>query len=282
MVAALLSTVYAFSVFAQSSSLVVYSGTGGDTTALSPVVNAFRAVLGANNGNTPGPLSSGRREINWDGGGAAAPATTFPTPMLNFNTAPTTRGGVFTTGGTGFEISGQPSPLFGDINPTYPTTFTTFSSPRLFTALGSNVLNALFFVPGTNIPSTVSGFGAVFTDVDLPESTSVEYFDFRGNLLGKVFVPTANNGLSFVGAVANNARIARVRITSGNVAPSASANDGNAVDVVVMDDFIYGEPSTIGPPADADQCKNGGWREFNFPQSFKNQGDCIQFVNTGR
>jgi hypothetical protein len=30
-----------------------------------------------------------------------------------------------------------------------------------------------------------------------------------------------------------------------------------------------------------DQCKSGGWQQFNAP-AFKNQGDCIQFVNTGK
>jgi hypothetical protein len=37
-----------------------------------------------------------------------------------------------------------------------------------------------------------------------------------------------------------------------------------------------------GPPASKEQCKNGGWALFNFPRTFKNQGDCIQFVNTGK
>lgn len=37
----------------------------------------------------------------------------------------------------------------------------------------------------------------------------------------------------------------------------------------------------IGPPVDKDQCKNGGWQLFNVPRRFNNQGDCIQFVNTG-
>jgi hypothetical protein len=32
-------------------------------------------------------------------------------------------------------------------------------------------------------------------------------------------------------------------------------------------------------PTAKDQCKNGGWRDFS---QFKNQGDCIQFVNTGK
>lgn len=38
----------------------------------------------------------------------------------------------------------------------------------------------------------------------------------------------------------------------------------------------------IRPPVDKNQCKNGGWQFFNSPRSFKNQGDCIQFVDTGR
>jgi hypothetical protein len=35
-------------------------------------------------------------------------------------------------------------------------------------------------------------------------------------------------------------------------------------------------------PTSQDQCKNGGWQRFSFPYNFKNQGDCIQFVNTGK
>ena len=36
------------------------------------------------------------------------------------------------------------------------------------------------------------------------------------------------------------------------------------------------------PPANKDECKNGGWKNFIFPRTFKNQGDCIQYVNTGK
>ena len=41
-------------------------------------------------------------------------------------------------------------------------------------------------------------------------------------------------------------------------------------------------PPPVGPPTNKDQCKNGGWQTFNVPRKFKNQGDCIQFVNTGK
>lgn len=39
------------------------------------------------------------------------------------------------------------------------------------------------------------------------------------------------------------------------------------------------DPAT-GPPTNKDQCKNGGWQRFDLPRHFKNQGDCIQYVNT--
>jgi hypothetical protein len=40
----------------------------------------------------------------------------------------------------------------------------------------------------------------------------------------------------------------------------------------------------IGFPTDKDQCKNGGWMTLFQPDGspFKNQGDCIQFVNNGK
>jgi hypothetical protein len=39
------------------------------------------------------------------------------------------------------------------------------------------------------------------------------------------------------------------------------------------------DPST-GPPTNKEQCKNGGWERFDAPL-FKNQGECIKYVNTG-
>jgi hypothetical protein len=41
-------------------------------------------------------------------------------------------------------------------------------------------------------------------------------------------------------------------------------------------------PPPVGPPTSADQCKKDGWKTFNTPRTFKNQGDCIQYVNTGK
>ena len=37
-----------------------------------------------------------------------------------------------------------------------------------------------------------------------------------------------------------------------------------------------------GPPATHQECKGGGWMTFTHPRNFFNQGDCEQYVNTGR
>jgi hypothetical protein len=37
-----------------------------------------------------------------------------------------------------------------------------------------------------------------------------------------------------------------------------------------------------GPPVSKEQCKNGNWQRFNQPRAFRNQGDCVQFFNTGK
>jgi hypothetical protein len=113
--------------------------------------------------------------------------------------------------------------------------------------VGSNITEASFAIPGTNgtAPAAVRGFGAVFTDVDQPASTLIEYFDRNNTLLFSSFVPASpgDGNLSFFGIKFDDARIASVRITAGNVAPGP--NDDQKSDVVMMDDFIYGEPELI-------------------------------------
>jgi hypothetical protein len=223
---------------------ITRTGAGADAGAIQDLVDLFRSDLGEpNNGVTPGSQPEGRREISWDGGGDAAPATTFPIPMTTF----AARGNVFTTPGTGFEISGQPMPRFGDINPTYPGIFTTFSSPRLFAALGSNIVDVHFTEPGTtDIPARSRGFGAVFTDVDVDGASTLEFFSGSGASLGTYSAMPFSNGLSFVGVVFDNPIVARVRITSGNAA--LGPDDTPGTDVVALDDFIYAEPQAIPEP----------------------------------
>ena len=241
----------------------VFQAAGTSASSIQSTVDAYRAALGnPNNGNSTG-LQTGHREINWDGGNVNVVTTTAP--VTPFNTFLDTRGAQFTTPGVGLSqapVSGGPQGglvgLFN--NPIYATTFSTFSPSRLFTPVGSNVTEARFFVPGTNgtVAALVSGFGAVFTDVDQPDgsgpskkkgnrqaSTLIEYFGADGKVLYSSFVPASpgDASLSFFGILFDEPLIARVRITTGDTAPGP--DDDAHEDIVMMDDFIYGEPQAV-------------------------------------
>jgi PEP-CTERM motif len=228
-----------------SAGAISFEAAGPDAASIQATVDAFRAALGTpNNVNAPGPLFTGRREINWDGGGAAT--TISPTPFNGFQN---TRGALFTTPGTGF-VQAPPSGLAADStfgNPTYAG-FDVFSSPRLFSPIGSTLTNVTFSVPGTNggIPATVSGFGAVFSDVDTPAGASLHFVNASGVSLGTFSVPTANNGLSFFGALFPGELVSQIQIISGNV-PLGPSESG-AIDIIVMDDFLYSEPAAVPEP----------------------------------
>jgi hypothetical protein len=225
----------------------------GTSVDIADTVNDFRSALGTLNPNVAGSFDSGRREINWDGVPDARSAPNLlPADFFNVNSP---RGVVFSTPGTGFEVSANAvnptaTPIeFGDIDPAYPGFFTTFSPQRLFTAVGSNIVDVNFFVPGSSTPAFTNGFGAVFTDVDLANISSLQFFDLFGNSLGTFFVPNiaGNETLSFLGVLFNGGeQIGRVRITAGN---QILASGNTMTDLVVLDDFIYGEPQAVPEPA---------------------------------
>lgn len=199
-----------------------------------------------------GAFLAGRREINWDGvpDGSAEP-NPFPFDFFNV-TSP--RGVVFQSvanigGQHQFRVSADSSNptltavRFGNLDASYATIFQTFSAERLFAPRFSNVLDVFFFVPGTKIPATVKGFGAVFADVD-SGSTFIEFYGADGKKLAGSSVNVANNGLSFVGTSFNaGERVARVELRLGNANLQSGNIDGtNNVDVAALDDFVYGEP----------------------------------------
>jgi hypothetical protein len=235
---------------------MVFQAAGPNSASIQSAVDQFRAALGGvNNGNAPGPLATGRREINWDGGGSTntSPGATPFTVFLN------SRGGLMETPGSGFvqaPASGLADTFF---NPSLATTFQAFSPVRLFAPLDSTVTDVTFFVPGGgNINATTTGFGVVFADVDSPDgggrgvrqtkreaSSLIAYYDAAGNLLYKSAIPSSPGTatLSFFGIAFPEPHIAFVRIVTGRKDPSKGLDP--KVDLVVMDDFIYGEPQMI-------------------------------------
>jgi hypothetical protein len=235
---------------------IVFQAAGPNAASIQSSVDQFRAAIGGvNNGNTNGPLATGRREINWDGGGSTntSPGQTPFTVFLN------TRGALMETPGSGF-VQAPASGLAETFsNPSLATTFQAFSPVRLFAPLNSTVTDVTFFVPGAgNIPAMTSGFGAVFADVDSPDgggrgvrqsksvgSSLIAYYDAGGNLLFKSAIPASPGTatLSFFGIVFPEPRIAFVRIITGRKDPVEGLDP--KVDFVVMDDFIYGEPQML-------------------------------------
>jgi hypothetical protein len=210
----------------------------GDITAK---VNEYRTLLGdPRNGGNAGPQPTGRREIGWDG----VPAqfdngdNLFPGDFFK------NLGVVFTTTGTGFR---NDSTLFTGVDSGYGDQFAFFSANKIFAPVGSNVLDVTFQVPGTTTPALSSGFGAVFSDVDTPAATHLEYYANDGSLLGRYDVPVRSDatGLSFVGVKYDSVAVSRVRITLGQGALGAGVADvsaGGTLDLVVLDDFLFGEP----------------------------------------
>lgn len=230
-------------VHAAGSPPAVFQASGPSDASIKGMVDAFRLALGnTNNGNAVGPLSSGHREINWDGQASTATsvvATPFDGFLVN-------RGARFTTPGTGF----VQAPVAGIgttfANNTYATTFQAFSPVRLFSPIASRITTTLFFIPGGGeLPATTKAFGAVFSDVDQANRTTMTFFGVNGETLATRTVPASpgSSTMSFFGLIFTDSIVASVTIATGTNAPGQ--NDTVDRDIVMMDDFLYGEPKLI-------------------------------------
>jgi hypothetical protein len=129
-----------------------------------------------------------------------------------------------------------------------------------------NVSEALFFSSG-QFPGTIStneihqnnifdnGFGATYL--------GTETIDAEDNWWGDVSGPT--NATTNPGG------------TGDGVSDNVDADP-------YLASLAAGTPCSPAPPETKDDCKNGGWQALARldGSSFKNQGDCIQYVNTGK
>ncbi|MFN0091518.1 MAG: hypothetical protein ACKVWR_14820 [Acidimicrobiales bacterium] len=220
----------------------VFAAAGPDNASIQSNVDGYRNALGALN-TGPGSKGSGRRQIGWDGVPEAA-SSPNPFPGDFFNTV--VPNGLVTTSSTDeFEVSANEGAgfEFGNLNPDYPDTFSAFSPRKLFTGIRAQRTDVHFFEPGGDEPAGSSGFGVVFTDVDRQGSATVEFFDAHGKRLYKAAAPASpgDASVSFVGVKFDCSNcVANVRIRSGD--EQVGKDDAPGDDVVVMDDFIYGEP----------------------------------------
>jgi predicted extracellular nuclease len=149
------------------------------------------------------------------------------------------------------------------------------------TAFDESVVNVNNVAPTVDTPSISSvplptgglvTASATFSDPspdDSPFTCTVNYGDGSGDLPGTVSGNTCT-GPSHAYASSGSYTVT-VKVTD---------KDGETGSNSVSHDFVlYTEPTS------ANQCKNGGWQTFNPARPdgpFKNQGDCIQYVNTGK
>lgn len=253
-----------------------FTAAGADAASILGTVNDFRAALGASNGL--GPCAGacvpgvGRREVNWDAvpDGSADPGA-FPGSFFNQSAgapAGRVRGIQFSTAGS-FRVSadgdsdgdgspGPATPLFGDLHGDNPNQFAAFSAERIFGIVHSNEMDVTFSKPGTpGTPALVRGFGAVFTDVEIPGITRMDFHAADGTLLLSLAPPVFPLGtapdtfksFSFAGYVFDSPVVSRVHLVVGDLDLLRNPFPSPGMDAVAMDDFIYGEPAPVPEPA---------------------------------
>lgn len=236
------------------SRFVIESAAEHNRDDLEPTFERFRNFLGgANNGSLEGPQEGGHRQINWD-----ADIVPFDMPGDFFHIKVTrglelipqkkakskskagTRGGR-KNGEQKFLVSNAgDDDKFDSINPGAAQDFSFFSENRLFTHTKDNKLTIIFHEAGSgkHAPRAgVKGFGAVFVDVDKANKTKMVWKNKRGCVITEAYVEPKDEGLSFLGMYLDDSDIFSVEIHL------PTTIDKLGTDFVVMDDFIYGEPT---------------------------------------
>jgi hypothetical protein len=213
------------------------------TGDINPKLDEFRTLLGAQLNTTPG-ASQGRREINWDGVPDELLNQKLPEDFLNpFGPqAPVAnqRGLKYSATGN-FQVS---KTNFEEVNAGTADEFSSFSGTKSFANISSSLWDVEFQVPGQSKLAFIKGFGIVFSDVDLPNSTSLEFFN-ENKSLGKFFVPAKNgSNFSFLGVYFRNEKVTKITVDhDGELDKGQKDISSNGpVDLVTMDNFLYNEP----------------------------------------
>jgi hypothetical protein len=246
---------------------LVFKGVGADATT---AFNDFKTAIGGQNNGAQGPQSSGFRTINWDGvrlDGTDVnpntvvidPGTTVAIPENRFRAQGALYAEPYAVSGDGFvsvnpDVAGQ-FPAFSPNN-----TFVMFDEES--GKFDDRFIEQSFTLPGTDTPAATRGFGAIFTDVELANTSSIEYFS-GSKSLGKYYVdPSATSGdTQFLGVLFDDSIVTDVTLTVGTNAifsfdgtsfQSFGPEDlANGIDLAVTDDFAFAEPTKVPEPSTA-------------------------------
>jgi hypothetical protein len=149
--------------------------------------------------------------------------------------------------------------------------------------------------PGLGVQIIVSGTGAGEVQVQLTGKSGLIL------LPNGIYILTDPAALSTVtvssGGPATAAMILKGLPVTIQVGPGSSVTYAETIDgggtlvglavtavsgrVTLNGVLVTGPMTLVGPPQTTAECKDGGWETFNFPGTFKNQGDCVSYVSTG-
>ena len=233
----------------QAQAPQVFTGTGPDGVATA--IAAFKAAIGgADNGAFPGSLPTGYRQVTWDDvPDQYAEPNNLPPDFYN-TVSP--RGLMLNPIGYvgAFQVSATvPNPTSTPVLFGHADLFTTFSAPRIFSGGSESGPGAAvrFNVPGATTAAMVSGFGVVFTDVQIASTARLILYDADYQPLGTFNAPVTpdHRNVSFIGVVFPTARIHHVYLFQGTYRGSSSMPEDASHDLVALDDVVYGEPQPV-------------------------------------
>ena len=223
------------------SNIVVFKANGD----INAKMNEFREILGVQLNTAPGAVG-GHREINWDGVPPELVNKALPGDFFNPTgagaLASRQRGLIYGSPSGEFRVS---TTNFAEVNAGAANQFSVFSGDKSFANISSSLWDSEFQVAGQDVAATVKGFGAVFADVDLDNTTFLEFFH-DDKSLGKYYVPAKSGGsnFSFLGVYFKNEKVTRVSVGhDGKLNEGQNdISNGGTRDLVVLDDFLYDEP----------------------------------------
>jgi hypothetical protein len=236
----------------------------------------YSTYLGGSNG-ARGSVNLARFAIAVDASGNA-----YVTGLTTCSDFPVTPGAFQGASGGGFDA------FVSKVNGTGSTLlYSTYLGGSDFDAGGGIAVDAsgVAYVTGrtfsANFPTTsgafqttFGGFGDAFVSKLNPAGSALLYSTYLGGS------STENqSGAGIAIDASGNAYVAGETFSSDfPTSPGAFQSTFGGNDDAFVSKFSFG----VGPPTNKAQCKNGEWKLFTIPRKFKNQGDCVSFVNTGK
>jgi hypothetical protein len=239
----------------------IFNGAGATPT--SKALSAFEAGIGGANDNAAvGEQTSGFRTVNWDevklDGSDFGGATT----TIDANHVVAIPDDRFASRGIDLRAPiAVANDGFLSVNPGVSGRFPAFSAANIVAPFSSNTLALNIVAPAgpgsTPVPAATRGLGAVFLNVRLPNTTSIEYLS-GDTVLARDFAPVGGAGLpSFAGALFASPVVTSVVINLGTAqifgfdgttfTAGLASDDGVNDNLVAMDDLALAEPAPEAP-----------------------------------